>query len=112
MAWSRRIIVQERRWLSAEEFNEQLALSLVLPGANIVNFAVMYGYRARRRTGLLAALLSAWIGPPTVLMIIAGTLYRRYGEMPVLRQACLPGLPARRRRAADRQCGADDHAPW
>ena len=84
MAWSRRVIVQKRGWLSAEEFNEQLALCQVLPGGNIVNFAVMYGYRAGGGLGSLAALLGL-IGPPTVLMIIAGTLYRRYGEMPALR---------------------------
>jgi chromate transporter len=84
MAWSRRIIVQERRWLSAEEFNEQLALCQVLPGGNIVNFAVMYGYRVGGGLGSVAALLGL-IGPPTILMIIAGTLYRSYGGLPVLR---------------------------
>ena len=26
LAWSRRVIVQERGWMSPEEFNEQLAL--------------------------------------------------------------------------------------
>src|SRR5262249_50268097 len=36
LAWSRRIIVQERGWLTPEEFNEQLALCQVLPGGNIL----------------------------------------------------------------------------
>ena len=45
LAWSRRIIVQERGWLTPEEFNEQLALCQVLPGGNILNFSVMFGCR-------------------------------------------------------------------
>lgn len=84
MAWSRRVIVQERRWLSAEEFNEQLALCQVLPGGNIVNFAVMFGYRCGGGLGSVAALVGL-VGPPTILMIVAGTLYRHYGGLPVLR---------------------------
>jgi chromate transporter len=46
LAWSRRVIVRERAWMSAEEFNEQLALCQVLPGPNIVNFTIMFGSRA------------------------------------------------------------------
>ncbi len=84
MAWSRRIIVQQRGWLSAEEFNEQLALCQILPGGNMLNFSVMYGYRAGGTLGALAALFGL-IGPPTLLMILAGILYRRYGDLPALR---------------------------
>jgi chromate transporter len=83
LAWSRRIIVQRRGWLSADEFNEQLALCQVLPGGNILNFAVMYGCRCAGVIGSLAAVLGL-IGPPVILMIIAGTLYRRYGDLPGL----------------------------
>lgn len=84
LAWSRRIIVQERGWLTAEEFNEQLALCQVLPGGNILNFSVMYGSRCAGLPGALAALLGL-IGPPMVLMIVAGILYRHYGALPALR---------------------------
>jgi chromate transporter len=84
LAWSRRIIVQERGWLTAEEFNEQLALCQVLPGGNILNFSVMYGSRCAGVPGALAALLGL-IGPPMVLMILAGILYRHYGALPALR---------------------------
>jgi chromate transporter len=84
LAWSRRIIVQERGWLTPEEFNEQLALCQVLPGGNILNFSIMYGSRCAGVRGALAALLGL-IGPPMVLMIIAGMLYRHYGALPALR---------------------------
>src|SRR5215813_15081401 len=84
LAWSRRIIVQERGWLTAEEFNEQLALCQVLPGGNILNFSIMYGSRCAGLAGAFAALLGL-IGPPMVLMIVAGILYRHYGALPALR---------------------------
>jgi chromate transporter len=77
------VIVQKRGWLTPEEFNEQLALCQVLPGGNIVNFAVMYGCRCAGVAGSLAALLGL-VGPPLILMIIAGILYRRYGDLPGL----------------------------
>jgi chromate transporter len=84
LAWARRIVVQRRAWMTAEEFNEQLALCQVLPGGNIVNFSVMFGYRAGGALGSIAALLGL-VGPPTLLMIVAGILYGRYGELPALR---------------------------
>lgn len=84
LAWARRIIVHDRGWLSAEEFNEQLALCQILPGGNMLNFSVMYGYRVGGTLGALAALVGL-IGPPTVLMMVAGMLYRRYGGLPELR---------------------------
>jgi chromate transporter len=83
LAWARRIIVQERGWLGAEEFNEQFALCQVLPGGNILNFAVMYGCRCAGVVGSFAAVLGL-LGPPTALMIVAGMVYRRYGDLPAL----------------------------
>jgi len=92
LAWSRRVIVQERQWLGPEAFNELLALCQVLPGPNIVNFSIMFGSRSAGIPGALAA-LAGLIGPPVILMILAGILYRRYGELPELK-GVLAGLAA------------------
>jgi chromate transporter len=92
LAWSRRVIVQERAWMSAEEFNEQLALCQVLPGPNIVNFSIMFGSRSAGVLGSLAAFLGL-VGPPVILMITAGILYARYGDLPALK-GVLAGLAA------------------
>jgi chromate transporter len=83
LAWARHVIVQKRGWLTPEEFNEQFALCQVLPGGNILNFSIMYGCRCAGALGSLAALLGL-VGPPVVLMIIAGMLYRHYGALPSL----------------------------
>jgi chromate transporter len=92
IAWSRRILVEERGWLTPQEFNEVLALCQVLPGPNIVNVSVVLGARWAGLPGALAALFGL-IGPPMLLMIGAGLLYRRYGEVPELR-GMLAGLAA------------------
>src|ERR1700723_3686622 len=55
LAWSRRMMVEERRWLTPEQFNEAYALCSFLPGPNIVNFSVIFGSRVRAPLGVTAA---------------------------------------------------------
>ena len=38
-------VVQQRRWLSASEFEEVLTIAQLLPGPNLVNLAAYLGYR-------------------------------------------------------------------
>jgi chromate transporter len=92
LPWARRIIVHQRRWMSADEFNDLFAICQFLPGPNIVNFSLIYGSRVAGVSGATAAVLGL-VGPPTVLMIILGTLYTRYGALPQSRGA-LTGLAA------------------
>jgi chromate transporter len=37
---ARRAIVEEKRWMTAQEFNEAFAVAQFLPGANVINLAV------------------------------------------------------------------------
>jgi chromate transporter len=92
LAWARRILVERRRWLSAEQFNETFALCAFLPGGNIVNFCVIFGARMRGPLGALAA-LGGLLGPPVILVMIVGALYAHYGDMPVLHRM-LTGVAA------------------
>ena len=88
LAWSRRMMVEQRRWLTPEQFNEAYALCAFLPGPNIVNFSVVFGSRFRGPLGALAA-LSGLLGPPMVLIVIIGALYAHYGDLPALRRALI-----------------------
>lgn len=88
LAWSRRMMVDERKWLTAEEFNEAYALCAFLPGPNIINFSVVFGSRFRGPLGGLVALIGL-VGPPMVLVIILGALYAHYGDLPALRRALI-----------------------
>src|SRR5258708_22469407 len=42
LPWARRTIVEDKRWMTAEEFNEAFAVSQFLPGANVVNLAGLF----------------------------------------------------------------------
>jgi chromate transporter len=85
LAWSRRIMVEERGWLTAEQFNETYALCSVLPGGNILNFSVIFGSRFRGVPGALVA-IAGLLGPPMALILIVGAIYAHYGDAPVLRR--------------------------
>jgi chromate transporter len=88
LAWSRRMMVEERRWLTPEQFNEAYALCSFLPGPNIVNFSVIFGSRVRGPLGGVTALFGL-LGPPMALIIVIGALYAHYGDLPALRRALI-----------------------
>ena len=92
LGWSRRMLVEDKRWMTPEEFNDILALCQFLPGPNIVNVSAVFGMRVRGVAGALAC-LTGLLGPSIVLMVLAGTLYRSFGALPELRGA-LSGLAA------------------
>ena len=88
LAWSRRMMVEERRWLTPEQFNEAYALCAFLPGPNIVNFSVIFGSRFRGPLGAVIA-LTGLLGPPMVIIVMIGALYAHYGDLPALRRALI-----------------------
>jgi chromate transporter len=85
LAFARRGIVEEHRWMTADEFNETFALCHFLPGPNIVNLSVVFGSRFRGVAGAIAA-FAGLVGPPLMLMTVLAVLYARYGDIEVLRR--------------------------
>jgi chromate transporter len=92
LPWTRRMFVEERRWMTDEEFNNVYALCQFLPGPNIVNLAAVFGSRMRGPTGALAA-WSGFMVLPFFMMITIGALYARYGDVDALRRV-LGGIAA------------------
>ena len=85
LAWSRRMMVEERDWLTPQQFNELYALCSMLPGGNIINFSVIFGSRFRGVPGALVA-IAGLLGPPMILILIIGAIYSHYGDLPALRR--------------------------
>src|SRR6266581_3893742 len=90
LVWARRGIVDQHRWMTAEEFNETFALCHFLPGPNVVNLSVVFGSRFRGVAGSIAA-FAGLLGPPLVIATILAALYARYGEIDAL-QRILAGV--------------------
>ena len=85
LVWARRSIVDQHRWMTADEFNETFALCHFLPGPNIVNLSVVFGLRFRGISGGIAA-FAGLVGPPVVIVTILAALYARSGEIGALRR--------------------------
>jgi chromate transporter len=85
LAFARRGIVEEHRWMTADEFNETFALCHFLPGPNIVNLSVVFGSRFAGIPGAIAA-FAGLIGPPTLIVIILAVLYAHFGQIELLRR--------------------------
>ncbi|HEY4253556.1 MAG TPA: chromate transporter [Roseomonas sp.] len=82
-AWARRVIVEERRWLTERDYAEVLGIGQVLPGPNVGNAAVMIGRRFHGLAGALSATSGIYIGPFCILMLLA-LAYQAYGQMPAV----------------------------
>jgi chromate transporter len=92
MSWARRAMVEERGWLSSEEFTSLFGLCQFMPGPNIVNMSVCVGARFQGASGAVVSLLGL-LGAPVIIIIALGALYGRFGELPAI-QAMLRGIAA------------------
>jgi chromate transporter len=89
---ARHMIVDERRWLTAEAFTEMLGLCQFLPGGNIINLSVAIGLEFRGVAGAFSALMGLILGP-TAVVIGLGVIYDRFRDDPHL-QHLFAGLAA------------------
>lgn len=80
-AWARRVIVEERRWLTEREYAEVLGVGQVLPGPNVGNAAVMIGRRFHGLAGALLTTAGIYAAPLCILVALC-LLYDRYGRLP------------------------------
>ena len=93
LMWTRRMFVERKRWMTAEEFNDVYALCQFLPGPNVVNLTAVFGSRMRGPSGAIAA----WTGflvLPFCVMLAAGMLYERYGDVEIVRRVLTGIAPA------------------
>ena len=91
-AWALRVIVEERRWLTEEEFLAAYTICRILPGPNQVNMAVYVGTHFRGLAGAAAALAGLTLVPLAIVLGL-GVLYFGHRKTPGL-QAIMAGLVA------------------
>ncbi len=92
LPWARRMMVEQRRWLTPAEFTDLLGLCQFLPGPNIVNLSVALGSRFRGIPGAVAAVVGL-ISLPMVIVMTLGAVYAAYADHPVVAQGA-EGLAA------------------
>ena len=84
LPWARRLVVEQRRWMTASEFTDLLGLCQFLPGGNIMNLTVALGARFHGIPGAAAAFLGLMTAP-VAIVIGLGAVYQRYAGLPVVR---------------------------
>lgn len=92
LPFARRMLVEQRRWLSAEEFNTLLGLCQFLPGPNVINLSVAVGSRYQGVAGAVAA-VAGLLGGPMLIVLLLALLYDRYGQLALV-QGMLRGIAA------------------
>lgn len=74
-------LVEQRRWITAQEYKEGLALAQLAPGPLAAQLAMYLGWvRARRLGATLVAV--AFVGPSFLMVLALSALYVRFGGLP------------------------------
>jgi chromate transporter len=89
---ARHVIVEDRAWLSEEEYASVMGVGQVLPGANTINAAVMIGDRFQGVAGAIVCLASL-MTMPLVIVTALGALYQHFAALPQV-QAAISGSAA------------------
>jgi chromate transporter len=92
MPWARRMLVEQRKWMTGAEFAEALAVAQFLPGGNIINLSIAVGQRYHGVVGSLLCAGGLLVGPFILVTLLAG-LYLRYGQVPAI-HGMLGGIAA------------------
>jgi chromate transporter len=83
-AWSREVIVVEKKWMGEAEFLSAMTMCRILPGANQVNMAVFTGTKLRAVPGAVAAVVGLCL-MPMVFVLVMAFLYFRFKEVPAVK---------------------------
>jgi len=89
---ARHVIVEDRAWLTEEEYASVMGVGQVLPGANTINAAVMIGDRFQGTAGAIVCVISLMV-MPLVIVTGLGALYQRFAALPQV-QAAISGSAA------------------
>ncbi len=92
LPWARRMIVEQRRWLTGPEFTDILGLCQFLPGPNVINVSVALGARYHGALGSLSA-FAGLMAAPMVIVLTLVVIYDRFSALPVMRDT-FAGLAA------------------
>ena len=81
LAVVQRELVENKRWMTREEFIEEWAVAQIMPGPNVVNLSITLGARYFGLRGALAAVAGMLIFPLLVVLGLA-LVYAHYASSP------------------------------
>jgi len=84
MPWAHRVMVEERRWITADDFTATVGLCQFLPGPNIGNTSVVLGKRWFGWRGSIVGFLGL-VAVPFVWVLALAAFYSDYATIPLVR---------------------------
>ena len=93
MPWAHRVIVEERRWMTPQDFTETIGLCQFLPGPNVGNASIVLGKRWFGVAGSLVAFLGLF-ALPFVWVITLFVFYGDFAAGNPLARAVVTGVGA------------------
>ena len=92
LAMMERVIVQQRRWMTPQDFLGVYAISQVMPGPTGISFCVLLGDRHFGLRGAAAA-LAGFVGVPAAIVLVVVALFSHFQHLPWV-QGALHGMGA------------------
>ena len=83
IALMHREVVEERGWLTEQQYLNALSFCMLLPGPEAMQLATYAGWRLHGVRGGLAAGL-AFVLPGAVVVLVLSMIYASFGEVPVI----------------------------
>jgi chromate transporter len=93
MPWAYRVMVEERRWVTPQDFTETIGLCQFLPGPNVGNASIVYGKRWFGVAGSLVAFLGLF-ALPFVWVLTLFAFYADFAASSPLLRAIVTGVGA------------------
>lgn len=81
LAIVQRELVENKRWLTKEEFIDDWAVAQIMPGPNVVNLSLMIGGRYFGLKGALTA-LAGMLAVPLLVVLLLALVYARFEGHP------------------------------
>ena len=88
-----RTVVEQRRWLTQDEFTRAWAVCQIAPGINLLSVTILIGWRLRRALGVVLA-LSGLLLPSVSVTILLTALYAEVEALPLVQGALRGVIPA------------------
>jgi chromate transporter len=92
LPWGRRVLVEDRHWLSEKEFTEIVTVCQAVPGPNMVNLSVFMGTRYHGVIGALIAFAGIVVVPLCILLLL-NALYHAFAHLPQVKSG-MTGMAA------------------
>jgi chromate transporter len=92
VGYMHRDLVEERKWISEEEYKDGLALSQLAPGPLAAQLGIYLGYVHYKKLGATLCGL-AFVIPSFIMVVLIGMAYKMFGGLPWM-QAIFYGVGA------------------